>query len=418
MTSQLQPPDLRRDLADADRRLGILERRIDTDKTKAPSKPRSPIVTVAASDTPEMLAVSARYQCDGTADEVEIHAALDEFDTDGGAVLLLPGTFTCSATIRLTRQKMVLVGSGRWATTINSAGFTFSGSDTRKAAVYLGASYQAVHDLTVNITGADASAILYGADHSAISGVNLTGGSGGATTGAIHAWSSSDSEIFDNWIEWAGTNGIYLEGTGSDATIQQNRISAATYAVTISVSTVSNTWVTNNDLVAGTINDSGTGTDLQPGNRPGGFALIDADIPASIARDTEVTAAITTHEAASDPHTGYLRESVADAKGDLLAATAADTWVRLAVGTDGQILTADATQTAGVKWAAASGTDVTDAFVPYYLTTGETFTVPEFRQALFVEPIELDGGTLDVEGLLIEVVEPPDLSALVHMGTC
>jgi hypothetical protein len=33
--------------------------------------------------------------------------------------------------------------------------------------------------------------------------------------------------------------------------------------------------------------------------------LVDADIPASIARDTEVTAAIAAHEAAPDPHPGY-----------------------------------------------------------------------------------------------------------------
>jgi hypothetical protein len=38
-------------------------------------------------------------------------------------------------------------------------------------------------------------------------------------------------------------------------------------------------------------------------------ALLDADIPATIARDSEVTSAISTHEAAADPHTGYQRES-------------------------------------------------------------------------------------------------------------
>ena len=37
--------------------------------------------------------------------------------------------------------------------------------------------------------------------------------------------------------------------------------------------------------------------------------LDDAQIPASIARDSEVTTAVTTHEAASDPHTGYQKES-------------------------------------------------------------------------------------------------------------
>jgi len=40
-----------------------------------------------------------------------------------------------------------------------------------------------------------------------------------------------------------------------------------------------------------------------------GGAVTDGQIPASIARDSEVTAAITTHEAASDPHTGYQKET-------------------------------------------------------------------------------------------------------------
>jgi hypothetical protein len=49
-----------------------------------------------------------------------------------------------------------------------------------------------------------------------------------------------------------------------------------------------------------------------------------------------------------------IQNAIVDAKGDLIAATAADTPSRLAVGTNGQVLTADSTTATGLKWAAAA----------------------------------------------------------------
>jgi hypothetical protein len=44
-----------------------------------------------------------------------------------------------------------------------------------------------------------------------------------------------------------------------------------------------------------------------------------------------------------------------DTKGDLAAATGPDAAVKVPVGANGQVLTADSTQTTGIKWAAAGG---------------------------------------------------------------
>lgn len=46
-----------------------------------------------------------------------------------------------------------------------------------------------------------------------------------------------------------------------------------------------------------------------------------------------------------------IQNAIVDAKGDLIGATAADTPARLAVGTNGQILTADSTAATGLAWA-------------------------------------------------------------------
>ena len=51
----------------------------------------------------------------------------------------------------------------------------------------------------------------------------------------------------------------------------------------------------------------------------------------------------------------FIAETLIDAKGDLVVGSADNTAARLAVGTDGFVLTADSAEATGVKWAASSG---------------------------------------------------------------
>jgi hypothetical protein len=48
---------------------------------------------------------------------------------------------------------------------------------------------------------------------------------------------------------------------------------------------------------------------LTDARTPTAHAHVDADIPAGIARDSEVTAAVTAHEQAANPHTGYATDA-------------------------------------------------------------------------------------------------------------
>ena len=83
-----------------------------------------------------------------------------------------------------------------------------------------------------------------------------------------------------------------------------------------------------------------------------------------------------------------IQNAIVDAKGDLIAATAADTPARLAVGTNGQVLTADSTASTGLAWTTPAG----NTFAGVLCKKGTTQTISNTTDTVlnWVDPDHYD----------------------------
>jgi hypothetical protein len=115
----------------------------------------------------------------------------------------------------------------------------------------------------------------------------------------------------------------------------------------------------------------------------GAVQLSDSTSSTSTTLAATANAVKTTYDLAN----GAIAKSIVDAKGDLVAATAADTVSRLAVGANGTVLTADSAEATGIKWATpASGStfagvsvyDSSNQAISSGVTTALTFNLEYF----------------------------------------
>jgi hypothetical protein len=100
-----------------------------------------------------------------------------------------------------------------------------------------------------------------------------------------------------------------------------------------------------------------------------------------------------------------IQNAIVDAKGDLIAATAADTPARLAVGTNGQVLTADSTTATGLKWAAVAAGGKVLQVVNATTTTATTVASTTYTDTTLTATITPTSATSKVLVIYSQVID-------------
>lgn len=289
----------------------------------------------------------------------------------GGGSAILPATFTGSYAFLIPSAL-----TGAQLLEIYNTAVLPGGADSGKALLATGLG-STIWDFPTKVDGTRYGEVLTGANLTSTDNgdntvtLDATGGGGGAPTGAAGG----------------ALDGSY-PNPGLAASVAGAGLTEASDVLSVNVD--GTTLVVASDQVK--VNTDGNSGHYL--NGAGGWTAPTAtvahlddvgDVTAPTPADEQVLA-WDSGGASWQPKNAVLK-TIADAKGDLVAASGADAMARLPVGTNGQVLAADSTQTLGVKWA----TPAAGPTVNVYDTPG-TATWSKPAGAAFIRVICIGAG--------------------------
>ncbi len=231
--------------------------------------PRTATFVVAASDATAAEKRGADYVCDGTADDVEIQAAIDALPTLGGEVYLSSGTFNIITQLQ-THYGLWLrgVGSGtilKAITGIPTGGAIIEIKNDGVIRSATAGNYVTISDMTIDANSQSGLEGIYLRGYASsvigtrIERVNIKGGTGSSSYGILTDI-ASDAVFSDLNISWSGGDSSIETRRMARLVIDRGTFSGAClqfYSDTVSAGiTVSNSHMT--DTCIKTTNNSGT----------------------------------------------------------------------------------------------------------------------------------------------------------------
>lgn len=220
--------------------------------------------------------------------------------------------------------------------------------------------------------------------------VSLTGAGTTAVTGTYPNFTITSNDTYTGTVTSVGTAGTVsgLTLTGGPITSSGTITLGGTLAVTPSdfASQTANTFLAAPNGLSGT---------------PSFRTIVAADVPTLNQNTTGTAANVTGTVAIANGGTGQTSQTAAfDAlaptttKGDLIVSNGTDN-IRVGVGTDAYVLTADSTAASGVKWAAGGGSNITaQGMWENALTISSNYTITSGNSAMSAGPISIASGVV------------------------
>ena len=227
---------------------------------------------VVGTSTSGWTANDCDYLCDGTADNVEINAAIQALPSTGGEIIILDGTYNITATIAMNKDNVKLSGNGAatvlkrmWNSSVSEGVITVTAAnggcciesfciDGNKAA------YNSTNDYGIYLSNSNNNTVTGNTCNNNRDGIYLSNSNNNTVTGntcnnnnyhGIYlSNSSSNNTVTGNTCNNNNNYGIRISNNSNNNTVTGNTCNNNTCGIYLASN--SNNTVTGNTCIRGT----------------------------------------------------------------------------------------------------------------------------------------------------------------------